>query len=403
MTTAATRAGERDDEPIRVLLVSHSSRLYGAERSLLLLATNLDRRRFEPLVVLPADGPLRRQLEEEGVEVALVRCPWWVRATGRSGRAGAWAALPAVIFRELSAQFRLCRLIRRQKIDLVYTNTSVIIGGALAARFCGRPHIWFVREILATNPDLRSVLPLGLLHRLFLRLSRTVLTNSAATAVPLKQHDRQGRLLVVHNAVTPLPERTPKDDPAAVEGLQPEDWVTVQVGTIQPGKAPEDAIRAAALARKQIPHLKLLFIGEGQADYLQSLHRLVEELGLSDTVAFAGFRPDARQLATACRALLMTSPVEPFGRVVAEAMLDGVPVVAVEGGGMGELVDDGVDGLLCPPNDSGALADRLRFLHDNPGTAQALAGAAREKAVEAFAPARHVEKIAAAMAAALEE
>jgi glycosyltransferase involved in cell wall biosynthesis len=401
----ATEPARQEDgaRVTRVLLVSHSAKLYGAERSLHLLAAGLDRRRFEPLAALPVDGPLRELLQGSGVEVQIVRCPWWVRSAGRGGRVMALLALPAVLVREVLATLRLCRLIRRRGIDLVYTNTAVILSGMLAARLCGRPHLWHVREILPGNQDLLALLPLGLLHRLILGCSSTVLTNSVASAAPLRRWDRRGRLQVVPNAVAPLPAGAPQAELSSVEGLGPEDWAAAWIGSLQPRKAPEDAIRAVALARERIPRLKLLLLGDGRADYIHGLHRLAVEMGVAGEVFFAGYRPDARQLLAGCRALLMTAPDEPFGRVVAEAMLDGVPVVAVDGGGVAELVDDGVDGLLCPPGDPKALARGLEQLHADPGLAARLTWAARRKAAVAWAPERYVKEIEAAMAAAVEE
>ena len=394
------RKGGEQGRPARVLLVSHSARLYGAERSLLLLARNLERRRFEPLVALPGDGPLREELEKIGVDVVFVNHPWWVRASGR------WAArlaLPVVVLRELLTQPRACRLIREREIDLVYTNTSVIGGGALAARRTGRPHVWFVREILAANDELNQVPPLGMLHRMILGLSSVVLTNSRATAEPLALHDRANKLTVVYNAVSPLPGDEPPLDPAVLEGIEPGDRVAVMVGTVQRFKAPEDAIGAVAAARDRIPNLKLLLIGGGRQDYINRLNALAGELGIADAVVFAGFRKDARQLAAACMTLIMASPAEPFGRVVAEAMLDGLPVVAVRGGGMAELVDDGATGLLCPPRDPRAMAEKLVQLHDDPDMARSLAASAQRKASVAFSAERHVRGVEEAMARALEE
>ncbi len=385
----------------RILFVSHSAKLYGAERSLHLLAAGLDRSRYQPLAVLPDRGPLAELLERDRVEVEIVRCPWWVRSAGRGGKVMALLALPAVMVREALATTRLCRLIRRRGIDLVYTNTAVILSGMLAARLCGRPHLWHVREILPGNQDLLALLPLGLLHRLILRFSRTVLTNSVATAAPLGRCDRQGKLQVVPNAVAPLPADTPPADLCAVEGLDPQDWVVAWIGSLQPRKAPEDAIRAVALARERIPRLKLLLMGDGWADYVHGLHRLAVERGVAGEVVFAGYRPDARQLLSACRALVMTAPDEPFGRVVAEAMLDGVPVVAVDGGGVAELVEDRVDGLLCPPGDPRKMARGLEQLHDEPVLAARLARAARQKAAGAWAPERYLREIEAAITGAM--
>jgi glycosyltransferase involved in cell wall biosynthesis len=279
----------------------------------------------------------------------------------------------------------------------------VILGGALAARLSGRPHFRHVREILPGNPDLLSLIPLGLLHRLILKSSTAVLAISGATAAPLTGLDREGKLRVVPNAVAPLPAGSPPADLSSLPGLGPDHWVVAWIGALQPRKAPEDAIRALALAREDIPRLRLLMLGDGWPDYVHGLHRLAVELGVDEEVLFAGYRPDARQLLCGCRALLMTATDEPFGRVVAEAMLDGVPVAAVDGGGVAELVRDGVDGLLSPPDDPVALVRSLLKLYGDPGLAARLAEAAREKAAREWAPERYVREIEAVLDDAAEE
>jgi glycosyltransferase involved in cell wall biosynthesis len=388
-----TAAQQIEAGPVRVLFVSHSAKLYGAERSLLLLVSRLDRGMFEPVVVLPEDGPLGRELTRQGIETEIVRLPWWVRSVGPGGRLAALLALPVVKLREFSATWGLCGLIRRRKIDLVYTNTLVILGGALAARLTGRPHLWHVREILENNPDLVPLVPRFVLHRLILGLSAGVIANSGATAAPLQPADRHGRLQVVHNAVTPLAGDRPATEPRDIAGIGPSDWVAAWIGALQSRKRPEDAILAAAEARRQIHNLKLLVIGGGRPEYSAGLLQLARDLNIDDAVVFTGYRHDARELLTGCQALLMTAPDEPWGRVVAEAMLDGVPVAAMAGGGVTELVDHEVNGLLSPPGDHRALAANLIRLHRDQALVSKLARSARDRAARAWTAERYVETI----------
>ncbi len=387
---------------IRVLLVSHASRLYGAERSLLMLAGGLDPQRFKPLVILPEEGPLRVMLDRAGIEVEVVRCPWWVRATGGGGKLTAILSFPIVLLREVLALKKLQSIIDRHEIDLVYTNTAVILGGSLAAHLSEKPHVWHVREILPGNPDLHSLLPLRFLHRQILKQSRTVLVNSEATAQPFRDHDTKCKLRVVANAVDPLPADTHIPSLPSI-GLEQGDWVVAWLGALQPRKAPEVAIRTIALAKERIPNLKLLVMGSGRDDYTQRLRKLTRSLGLDQSVLFAGYRPDARHLMQHCKALLMTAPDEPFGRVVTEAMCDGIAVVAVGGGGVTELVNHGVTGLLSPPHDPTALAKQLVELHDNQDKAEAMVDQARQKAAEAWAPTRYINEIEAAITEAVRQ
>ena len=101
--------------------------------------------------------------------------------------------------------------------------------------------------------------------------------------------------------------------------------------------------------------------------YLDSLKRLVEELGLADSVEFCGERRDADVVMRALDVALTPSWNEPFGRSVIEAMALGTPVVATNVGGPPEYVTDGIDGILLPPDDVPAWADAIKDLLDDPG------------------------------------
>jgi glycosyltransferase involved in cell wall biosynthesis len=76
---------------------------------------------------------------------------------------------------------------------------------------------------------------------------------------------------------------------------------------------------------------------------------------------------------------------EPFGQVIVEAMLAGVPVIAVAGGGPSEIVTDGVDGLLYPAGDADALAQTMERLRNDPDLRVRLSAAGRIRA-ERFSP-----------------
>ena len=130
----------------RVLFVHSSSGRYGADRQLLLIATGLDRSRYEPIVVLPEAGTLVDDLAAAGVEV-LVR-PVSVIRRGAVHPRGL-VSIAAVAVREAGA---LGRLIRRRRVAIVHSNTSVVISGAGAAAVARVPHVWHVREIYSRLP-----------------------------------------------------------------------------------------------------------------------------------------------------------------------------------------------------------------------------------------------------------
>jgi starch synthase len=95
-------------------------------------------------------------------------------------------------------------------------------------------------------------------------------------------------------------------------------------------------------------------------------------------------RPSVIQLLTHALAFVCPSVYEPLGIVNLEAMACGTAVVASRVGGIPEVVDDGVTGLLVPPDDPAALAGALNALVRDPGRADAYGRAGRERAVAEF-------------------
>src|SRR5229473_6305409 len=125
-------------ERVRVLYVHNSADIYGASRSLGRLLRALDRNRLEPLVGLPEEGPLRSQIEDLGIRVSLDP------TLAIASRYTAW--IPLICHRFPKSVWRLYRLIRTERIDIVHTNAGVIFSSALAAKIARVAHVWHARE-----------------------------------------------------------------------------------------------------------------------------------------------------------------------------------------------------------------------------------------------------------------
>jgi glycosyltransferase involved in cell wall biosynthesis len=354
----------------RILIISHMAGLCGAERSLLLMLQHMDKNRFEPLVALARRGPLEQVLCDLGIRTWNIWCPWWVRI--ESDKQG----LLRRVWQESKATFRLCNLIRRENVDLVYTNCSVVFSGALSAFLTRRPHVWHIREILQNNPDLASVLPCRLLFGFVRAFSRVVVVNSVATGRQLAGLHKPSRFHVIYNA-QPQCDCQASIQPLNLEGVTPDDWLVSVVGTLQRGKAPDDAIRALAVARRAIPRIRLLLVGDGSPEFKTHLLDLCSSLGISDRVIFTGFRTDVASILSHSHVLVMPSRNDSFGRVLIEAMAVGIPVIGVDAGGISEVVEDGVTGFLVAPGAPEELAMRLIHIYQNPDLAKAMGAAGR--------------------------
>jgi glycosyltransferase involved in cell wall biosynthesis len=165
-------------------------------------------------------------------------------------------------------------------------------------------------------------------------------------------------------------------------------------------KAQHTLIDAFAVVRQRFPHARLVLPGisgdsapDDNGTYGDYLVRRSVDLGLGDTVSLPGFLPqrDMPEFYGALDVLAHPSIEEPFGLAVVEAMASERPVVAINGGGIPEIIRDGCDGLLVPAEQPPAMAEAITRLLDNPAFAAQLGQAGRQRVVDSFTPERQAE------------
>ncbi|HEY6068874.1 MAG TPA: glycosyltransferase family 4 protein, partial [Gaiellaceae bacterium] len=154
------------------------------------------------------------------------------------------------------------------------------------------------------------------------------------------------------------------------------------VGRLIPIKGHIVLLRAFAEARRRVPSLVLEIAGRGPLE--PALHALAKELGIDDAVRFLGYVSPIQRAIEEVAVVVVPSLGEGFGMVALEAMERARPVIAAEIGGLGELVQDGVTGLLVPAGESGPLADAITQLAGNLELAARMGEAGRARALEHF-------------------
>jgi glycosyltransferase involved in cell wall biosynthesis len=168
--------------------------------------------------------------------------------------------------------------------------------------------------------------------------------------------DHAGKTVVIHNGVDPGEwELARTEEPHAGPG----GGVILCVAAHNEKKAIDVLIRAMADLRDGPSPPRLLLAGDGPLrDELESLARSV---GVAERVEFLGHQPREaiHRLMAECDVFVLPSRSEPFGIVVTEALASGKPVVASAVGGITEIIEDGVSGILVPPDDAEALAQAL--------------------------------------------
>jgi glycosyltransferase involved in cell wall biosynthesis len=174
-------------------------------------------------------------------------------------------------------------------------------------------------------------------------------------------------------------------------GLDPDEFIVLQLGRMVPRKGVENVVRAMALLPRET-YPRLLVVG-GESDKpdpratpeIGRLQGIASELEVDEIVTFTGRKQRHELRAYYCAAnVFVTTPwYEPFGITPLEAMACGTPVIGSAVGGIQYSVVDGLTGYLVPPNDPKALAEHLTYLQAHPALSRALglAGVRRAQAM----------------------
>ena len=147
----------------------------------------------------------------------------------------------------------------------------------------------------------------------------------------------------------------------------------------------------AEIANK-IPDIKGIIIGNvdedyfgAQGSYYDKLLSLVEELKIKEKIIFTGFRNDVPRLVSAMDIIVhASSSPEPFGLVIIEGMAAGKPVIATAKGGVLDIIEDGVNGILVPCKDSKSMAKAIQKIYHDKKLSKRIGTAARKRIIEKF-------------------
>lgn len=404
----------------RILFVAHDAQLYGAQLSLLDALRNLDREKFSPLVAVPLSGPFVGEVTRLGIPVfvggvgrwmfqrklfklrSIVRRPWLLART-------------PVLFMIFIVTFpvrvaRLLLLMRRECVDIVYTNTVTVIDGAIAALLSRRPHIWHLRERIEGNKEILSLIPSERVPRVVLALSSKVAVNSCS----LRQHifsesSSTDKIAVIHNGVD-IRRFGHGDAPTTLHenlGIPLGVSLVGICGFIQERKGQETFVRSAAEVHKKYPGAHFIVIGDGFRPYISHIEQLGQQLGLEGNLHLIGWRKDIPDIFRELEVLVVASEQEPFGRTVIEGMAAATPIVATRSGGPEEIVIHGETGFLVEVGNHREMAQKVLDLLESPELASKMGRAGRERAEAYFSQEQYArgidELICAALASTMQD
>lgn len=344
----------------------------GSEQFLRNLLRGLPRSRYEVTVVELASGPPAPPLSLPGIHV--VRVP--VAAVyGRSG---------------LRAYQVLHRLVSSGRYSIVQSqHEKADVLNALLPKRRGVIHISNRRD-MGFKKSNRLKRAFRLLNHRFDR----VIAPARQIIDALASHERlpPGRATVIHNGVDTECFQ-PRDDAwrdarRSTLGIDAGTVVFCCVARLSEVKCPLVLVDAFARLHGQYPHVRLLLAGDGpMAD---DVRRKVEEVGLARHIDLMGSVRNIDDLLPACDVAVLASSSEGMSNALLEAMACGLPVVATAVGGNLQLVRPGINGVLVPPHDPGALAEAMLALARDSARRHELGMRARRMILEEFSSLRMI-------------
>lgn len=311
----------------------------GAEVVALNLARCMDRSMFRVMACsLSGPGPMESRFAAHGIETRYL--------TRRR----------TVLGKDLGMPWRLARLLRRERVDLLHCHNRLpLLAGAIAAKPAGVKAVICTRHAIGMRRKRgqpwfleRLVAPL-VSH--YVTVSRGVLERAVSTG-----RIRADKATVIHNGVD-----TERYVPAATGARDATSPVVLGcVARLSDEKRHCDLIDALGELVNRGHDVRLDLVGDGTLR--DALTSQVSRLGLGERVAFLGSRDDVPELLHRLDLFVLPSRFEGLPLTVLEAMATGLPVVATRVGSLDEVVEEGRNGLLVPAEDPAALADALEKL-----------------------------------------
>jgi glycosyltransferase involved in cell wall biosynthesis len=343
---------------VRLLVVTHQLGLGGGQLYLLeLLRRLLVELDISCVVVSPHDGPLRAELEELGATV-YVSGDYPVTSPGRYE----------------AAVLDLAALARDHACNVAVVNTMGAFIGADLAHRLAIPAVWAIHESYSLGEYWLAAYGTDGIHPYVRSRAVQALADTEALVFEADATRREyspyadgSRLLTLPYGITVADvdryrAETDRGSLRRANGISDDTTLLLCMGTYEPRKSQGALAVAFDEIAEEAPDSVLAFVGDAGGPYADALHDVVERLGLGQRIRLEPVVTDAYAWYLMADALVSASDVESLPRSVLEAMAFEVPVLAASVYGLPELIDDGVNGLLCEPRDIDALVRGLRRL-----------------------------------------
>lgn len=344
---------------MNILFISHHFGLNGAERCLLSLLENIDRDTYHPTVILPGDGPLNNKIKRLGITTIIFPLSRWIQYPQET------SCHPFNTIKE--RVIHLAQIINDENIDIIHTNSSVILEGALASRLTQKPHVWHIHEILKNHTSLKTVIPLDLTYKIIEVLSEKIIAVSGAVKNDLSTAIDSNKIEIIYNGTEGPPSSTQSGNLRKELNIPENGIIICTIGYLLNEKGYSTFIDAAIRVLTLIENVYFVSVGEIiDISLARALFKKIRTNSVNKYIKFLGYRNDIWDILKDADIYVCSSNTESFSLTVIEAMASGKPVITTCCGGPMEIVEHGRTGFHVPIGDADKMANAmLALVNDN--------------------------------------
>lgn len=370
----------------KILFIHQSAELYGSDKTLLIFLKNCSNKNIFPVVIIPSEGLLKKELEDIGVLVYVIPVLKLYRDLFKVKNLINFAKDFFISIRELR------KLNKKYNFDLIYSNTLAVLLGSVFSKLYNIKHVWHVHEIIEKPKIIAWIYP-----KLLYYTANCVICNSKATAKNLtsRQKKLSKKISIVYNGID-LTVKPPKSETKRL-GFKESDTVLGVIGRISKLKGHLWLLKTFNQYFKEKTDLKLLIVGSpvpNQENYLIEVKKFISKNNLSNNVKILPFTKDLNNVWKTLDILIVPSiEKESFGMVALEAMLNKKPVIASNHGGLKEIVVNNVTGYLVEPLNNFELQKCINKLVQKPAERLEMSEKGHQRALKFFSNEEYVNNI----------
>lgn len=381
-----------NSQKTKVLYLHAGAELYGADKILLELLTDLDKTKFKPIVLLPNDGPLVNKIKNIGVDVQIVHYPIIRR------KFFTVIGILKYSLKYLKYGIILSRFVKKNEVNVIHVNTTAVLEGAFIKVFNNVSIVWHIHEIIMSPKIMFKFFSYLIQH-----VSNKIVTVSDATRNRLLESNyvSSDKIYTIYNGINSeniISHNNYETKKIMKSQLNiPNDSKVIgMVGRINSWKGQSDFVGAVNQLFRENKNIHAVMVGsvfEGEEFRFEELNNEIDKTIFPNQIHIVQFTEDIADFYSLFDVFVLPSTrPDPFPTVVLEAMANRLPIVAYNHGGITEMIEDKKSGYLVDVGQIEKLAESISDLVNNDQQRKLIGEAAHFRQMSLFNKKNFVKK-----------